>query len=78
MGNGTDIGDRTRALLSSVDPMDLLLMILYVCGVVLLIYAIMQLVHGLEARDRAFLRRGCLFLILSALLMLGRVLRSLL
>ncbi len=57
---------------------NLFIMLLYVCGVVLLIYSLMQLVHGLEAKDKEYTRRGFLFLLISIVLLLTRPMASLL
>lgn len=61
-------------LLHSLNPLALLLMLIYVAGVVLLIYSLMQLVHGFEAKDEAFRKRGRKFLGIALLLLLARVL----
>lgn len=61
--------DRIRA----INPLDFVDMLFYVAGVVLLIYAVMQLVHGLEGKDAAFRKRGLLFSVISLVLVLQRL-----
>ena len=67
--------DLRSQLIDAVRKVNLLylfVMILYVSGVCLLVYAIMQLTHGLEGKDQSFIRRGIKFLIISVLLLVIR------
>lgn len=68
-----DIRKELLNRLKAVNPLDLLDMLLYVSGVVLLVYAVMQLIHGIEAKDRSVIKRGIVFLFISLLLVVQRI-----
>lgn len=69
-----DIRRELLQRLRAVNPLDLLDMLFYVAGVVLLIYALMRLVRGFETKDRSIRRSGFRILALSLLLILQRLL----
>lgn len=71
--------DLRRQLLDTiraVNPLNFFMEILYVCGVVLLIYALMQLVPGFQQNDESFKKRGIKFLVIAVILILvGKFIR---
>lgn len=69
-----DIRRELLQRLRTVNPLDFFDLLFYVAGVVLLIYALMRLVRGFEAKDRSIQRSGFRILALSLLFILQRLL----
>ncbi|MGN8818061.1 hypothetical protein ACTNEN_07025 [Oribacterium sp. HCP28S3_H8] len=72
----TDLRRQLLDTIKAVNPLNLFMEILYVCGVVLLIYALMQLVPGFQQNDESFKKRGFKFLVIAVILILiGKFIR---
>lgn len=67
----TDLRRQLLDTIKAVNPLNLFMEILYVCGVVLLIYALMQLVPGFQQNDESFKKRGIKFLVIAVILILA-------
>lgn len=55
------------------DPLDILLLLIYVTGVLILVYSAMQLIHGFLYKDKAAKRSGIKTLIISLVLLAPRL-----
>ncbi len=62
-------GKQLLQLIKAVNPWALLIWTVYVGGVLLLIYALMQLVHAAEAKDRDSVKRALLAAAAAAVLL---------
>ncbi len=67
-------GKELLQLIRAVNPWALLFWTIYVCGVLALIYALMQVVHGIEAKDKASMKRASLGFVVALVLILVKLL----
>lgn len=67
-------GKELLQLIRAVNPWALLFWTIYVGGVLALIYALMQVVHGIEAKDKASMKRASLGFVVALVLILVKLL----
>ena len=67
-------GKELLQLIRAVNPWALLFWTIYVDGVLALIYALMQVVHGIEAKDKASMKRASLGFVVALVLILVKLL----
>lgn len=67
-------GKELLQLIRAVNPWALLFWTVYVCGVLALIYAVMQVVHGAEAKDRDAMKRAAIGFAAALVLILVKLL----
>ncbi len=67
-------GKELLQLIRAVNPWALLFWTIYVCGVLALIYALMQVVHGVETKDKASMRRAMIGFAVALVLIIVKLL----
>ena len=67
-------GKELLQLIRAVNPWALLFWTIYVGGVLALIYALMQVVRGMEAKDKASIKRAILGFAVALVLILVKLL----